>query len=60
MLAPGLANVVLAQHFVLGGLPTLKNISVSYSKRFLLLGRALLLQLWTSKLVLLQEWWLQG
>ena len=30
MLASGRANAVLAQHFVLGGLPTLKGISVAY------------------------------
>ena len=29
MLAPGLANAVLAQHFVLGGLPTFFAISVA-------------------------------
>ena len=30
MLASGLANAVLAQHFVLGGLPTFLPISVAY------------------------------
>ena len=30
IVAPGLANFVLAQHFVLGGLPTFLEISVAY------------------------------
>ena len=59
MLAPGLANAVVAQHFVLGGLPTLKGIG-SLLKKLLFLGRTLLLRLWASKPVLIQECWLQG
>ena len=30
MLAPGLPNAMLVQHFVLGGLPTFSGISVAY------------------------------
>ena len=61
MLAPGLANAVLAQHFVLGVFAYL--IVVQFGgllKKILFLGRTLLLRLWASKPVLLQEWWLQG
>ena len=46
MLAPGLASVVLAQHFVLGGLWTLKGDFGSLLRKLLFLGRTLLLRLW--------------
>ena len=46
MLAPGLANAVLAQHFVLGGLRTLSGDFDSLLKKLLFLGRTLLLRLW--------------
>ena len=46
MLDPGLANAALAQHFVLGGLRTLKGDFDSPLKKLLFLGRTLLLRLW--------------
>ena len=46
MLAPGLANAVLAQHFVLGMFPHLFIDFASLLKKLLFLGRTLLLRLW--------------
>ena len=46
MVAPGLANVVLAQHFVLGMFADLKKHFGSLLKKLLFLGRTLLLRLW--------------
>ena len=81
MLASGLANAVLVQHFVLGVFAHLFRDFGSLLKKLLFLGRTLLLRLWmlgthvrkrfgrhgeqpeqlgASKLVLVQEWWLQG
>ena len=54
MLAPGLANAVLAQHFVLGMFAYLFIDFGSLLKKLLFLGRTLLLPLWASKLVLVQ------
>ena len=56
MLASGLANGVLAQHFVLGLFGALSVHFGSLLKKLLFLGRTLLLRLWASKLVVLQEW----
>ena len=46
MLAPGLANAVLAQHFVLEVFAYLKGDFDSLLKKLLFLGRTLLLRLW--------------
>ena len=45
MLAPGLANAVLAQHFVLGVFPHLFRDFGGLLKKLLFLGRTLLLRL---------------
>ena len=45
MVAPGLANAVRVQHFVLGGLRTLKEHFGSVLKKLLFLGRMPLLRL---------------
>ena len=60
MLASGLANAVLAQHFVLGVFAHLVSDFGGLLKKLLFLGRTLLLRLWGSKPVVVQEWWLQG
>ena len=60
MLAPGLANALLAQHFVLGVFAYLFSDFGSLLKKLLFLGRTLLLLLWASKAVLVQECWIQG
>ena len=46
MLAPGVANALLAQHFVLGMFPYLFIHFGSLLKKLLFLGRTLLLRLW--------------
>ena len=46
MLAPGLANAVLAQHFMLEVFPYLLIDFASLLKKLLFLGRTLLLRLW--------------
>ena len=46
MLAPGLANVVVSQHFVLGVFAELIVDFGSLLKKLLFLGRTLLLRLW--------------
>ena len=45
MLAPGLANAVLVQHFVLGGFPHLFTHFGGLLEKHLFLGRTLLLRL---------------
>ena len=60
MVAPGLANAVLAQHFVLGVFPHLFVDFGCLLNKLVFLGRTLLLRLWASKPVLVQDWWLQG
>ena len=55
MLAPGLANAVLAQHFVLGVFAYLLGDFGGLLKKLLFLGRTVLLRLWASKLVVVQE-----
>ena len=60
MLAPGLANAVLAQHFVLGVFAYFIGDFGSLLKKLLFLGRTQFLRLWASKPVLVQECWLQG
>ena len=46
MVAPGLANAVLAQHFVLGCFPHLLVHFDGLLKKLLFLGRTMLLRLW--------------
>ena len=65
MMAPGLANAVLAQHFVLGVLAYLFIHFGSLLKKLLFLGLTLLLRLWACQatVVRLVGWlagWLAG
>ena len=60
MLASGLANAVLAQHFVLGVFAHLLGHFGGLLEKHLFLGRTLLLRLRASKPVVVQECWLQG
>ena len=60
MLAPGLANAVLAQHFVLGGLPDLFADFGGLLEKHLFLGRLLLLRLQGYQTCVGAGTWLQG
>ena len=60
MLAPGLANAVLVQHFVLGVFGALIVDFGSLLKKLLFLGRTLLLRLQGYQTCVGAGMWLQG